>query len=150
MAIGGVIARSDVMDCLEANSISTFGGNPLAMAGAMANLDYLLENDLQTNASKVGRHLKSALEDLGERHEVIGDVRGKGLMIGVELVKPGGKDPNPAAAATILEKAREGGLLIGKGGLYGNCLRIAPPLSLTEAEADEGIAILSKAIAEAG
>ena len=149
MAIGGVIARGDVMDCLEANSISTFGGNPLAMAGAMANLDYLLENDLQTNASKVGRHLKSALEDLGERHEVIGDVRGKGLMIGVELVKPGGKDPNPAAAATILEKAREGGLLIGKGGLYGNCLRIAPPLSLTEAEADEGIAILSQAIAEA-
>jgi 4-aminobutyrate aminotransferase len=70
-------------------------------------------------------------------------------MIGVELVKPGGKDPNPAAAATILEKAREGGLLIGKGGLYGNCLRIAPPLSLTEAEADEGIAILSQAIAEA-
>jgi 4-aminobutyrate aminotransferase len=120
------------------------------MAGALANLDFLIDSDLQTNASKVGRHLKSALEDLGERHEVIGEVRGKGLMIGVELVEPGGKEPNPAAASTILEKARQGGLLIGKGGLYGNCLRIAPPLSLTEAEADEGMAILSKAIAEAG
>jgi 4-aminobutyrate aminotransferase len=146
MAIGGVIARAEIMDCLSANSISTFGGNPLAMAGALANLDYLLEHDLQTNASKVGRHLKSALEDLGERHEIIGEVRGRGLMIGVELVKKGGKEPNPPAASAILEKAREGGLLIGKGGLYGNCLRIAPPLSLTEAEADEGIAILSKAI----
>ena len=146
MAIGGVIARGEIMDCLTAKSISTFGGNPLAMAGAMANLDYLLEHDLQTNASKVGRHLKSALEDLGERHEIIGEVRGRGLMVGVELVKKGSKEPNPPAASIILEKAREGGLLIGKGGLYGNCLRIAPPLSLTEAEADEGIAILSKAI----
>ena len=70
-------------------------------------------------------------------------------MIGVELVKSGGKEPNPPAATAVLEKAREGGLLIGKGGLYGNCLRIAPPLSLTEAEADEGITILGKAIAEA-
>ncbi len=150
MAIGGVIARAEIMDCLKANSISTFGGNPLAMAGAIANLDYLMEHDLQTNASKVGRHLKSALEDLGEKSPIIGEVRGKGLMIGVELVKAGGKDPNPAAASAVLERAREGGLLIGKGGLFGNCLRIAPPLSLTEAEADEGLAILTKALGEAG
>ncbi len=149
MAIGGVIARAEIMDSFTANSISTFGGNPLAMAGALANLDYLLEHDLQTNASKVGRHLKSAIEDMGEKHDIIGEVRGKGLMIGVELVKSGTKEPNAAAASAILEKAREGGLLVGKGGLNGNCLRIAPPLSLTEAEADEGIAILGKAIAEA-
>ncbi|MEK7251887.1 MAG: aspartate aminotransferase family protein [Actinomycetota bacterium] len=149
MAIGGVIARAEIMDSFTANSISTFGGNPLAMAGALANLDYLLEHDLQTNASKVGRHMKSAIEDMGEKHDIIGEVRGKGLMIGVELVKPGTKEPNAAAASAILEKAREGGLLVGKGGLNGNCLRIAPPLSLTEAEADEGIAILGKAIAEA-
>ncbi|WKZ81812.1 MAG: aspartate aminotransferase family protein [Acidimicrobiia bacterium] len=149
LSLGGVIARGELMDCLKANSISTFGGNPLVMAGALANLDYLLEQDLQTNSSKVGRRLKSAIEDLGERMEIIGEVRGKGLMIGVELVKPGGKEPNPGAAGTILEKAREGGLLIGKGGLHGNCLRIAPPLSLTEDEADEGMAILERAIIDA-
>jgi 4-aminobutyrate aminotransferase len=149
LAIGGVIARGEIMDCLDANSISTFGGNPLAMAGAKANLDYLIEHDLQTNASKVGRHLKSGIEGLADTVDIIGEVRGKGLMIGVELVKGGGKDPNPEAATAIMEKSREGGLLIGKGGLYGNALRIAPPLSLTEDEADEGFAILSKAIEEA-
>lgn len=146
LAIGGVIARGEIMDCLKANSISTFGGNPLAMAGAKANLDYLLKHDLQTNSAKVGRYLKSAIEDLGETHEIIGEVRGKGLMIGVELVKPGGKEPNPAAASKILEEARKGGLLIGKGGLFGNALRIAPPLSLTEDEAAEGFTVLKRAV----
>jgi 4-aminobutyrate aminotransferase len=149
LAIGGVVARGEIMDCLSANSISTFGGNPLAMAGALANLEYLLENDLQTNASKVGRHLKSSIEDLGEKVGIIGEVRGKGLMIGVELVKPGTREPNPAAASAVLEGAREGGLLIGKGGLFGNALRIAPPLSLTEDEANEGYAILAKALEKA-
>ena len=149
MAIGGVIARAEIMDSFTANSISTFGGNPLAMAGALANLDYLLEHDLQTNASKVGRHMKSAIEDMGEKHDIIGEVRGRGLMIGVGLVKPGTKEPNAAAVAGDPGEGGEGGLLVGKGGLNGNCLRIAPPLSLTEAEADEGIAILGKAIAEA-
>ena len=149
LAIGGVVARGEIMDCLSANSISTFGGNPLAMAGALANIDYLLEHDLQTNASKVGRHLRTSIEDLGEKVDIIGEVRGKGLMIGVELVKSGSKEPNPAAASAILENAREGGLLVGKGGLFGNALRIAPPLSLTQDEADEGYAILERAIEEA-
>jgi 4-aminobutyrate aminotransferase len=150
LAIGGVVARKEIMDCIQANSISTFGGNPLAMAGALANLEYLLEADLQTNASKIGRYLKSSLEDLGDRVDIVGEVRGKGLMIGVELVEPGTKTPNPAAASQIMEKTRERGLLIGKGGLHGNALRIAPPLSLTQEEADEGYAILEQAIRESG
>jgi 4-aminobutyrate aminotransferase len=150
LAVGGVVARGEIMDCIQANSISTFGGNPLAMAGALANLEYLLEADLQTNALKVGQQLRRGLEDLGDRVEIIGEVRGKGLMIGVELVEPGTKTPNAAAAGVIMEKARQGGLLIGKGGLYGNALRIAPPLSLTQEEADEGYTILERAIEEAG
>jgi 4-aminobutyrate aminotransferase len=149
LAVGGVVARKEIMDCLQANSISTFGGNPLAMAGALANLEYLLEADLQTNAHKVGQRLRSSLEDLGDRVGIVGEVRGKGLMIGVELVEPGTKTPNASAASKIMERAREGGLLIGKGGLYGNGLRIAPPLSLTQDEADEGYAILEQAITDA-
>jgi 4-aminobutyrate aminotransferase len=149
LAVGGVVARKEIMDCIQANSISTFGGNPLAMAGALANLEYLLEADLQTNAHKVGQRLRSSLEDLGDRVGIVGEVRGKGLMIGVELVEPGTKTPNASAASKIMEKAREGGLLIGKGGLYGNGLRIAPPLSLTQDEADEGYAILEQAITDA-
>jgi 4-aminobutyrate aminotransferase len=149
LSMGGVIARPEIMDCLNALSISTFGGNPLVSAGALATLDYLIENDLQTNALKVGRHLRNRLDHLAERFEIVGDIRGKGLMIGVELVKPGGKDPHPTAANTVMEEARKEGLLIGKGGLYGNCLRIAPPLTLTEEEADEGMAKLERAIERA-
>lgn len=150
LAIGGVIARGDIMDCIDANSISTFGGNPLATAGALANLDYLIERDLQTNSMKVGQHLRSRLDDLSEDIEAIGEVRGKGLMIGVEFVRPGGIDPNPEAASRVMEQARAGGLLIGKGGLWGNVLRVAPPLSLTQEDADEGFEILGRAIESIG
>ena len=138
------------MDSIQANSISTFGGNPLATAGALANINYLLENDLQTNALKVGNRLKSRLDHLAdEEGSIVGDVRGKGLQIGVELVKPGTKDPDPEITTRIMENARENGLLIGKGGLYANVLRVAPPLSLTEEEADEGFEMLEKAIEDA-
>ena len=146
VALAGVIATAELMDSLPANSISTFGGNPLSTAAGLANLDYLLENDLQTNAYKVGNRLKSNLDGLAERSEIVGEVRGKGLMLGVELVHRGSPDPNPAAAAAVMEEAKKEGLLIGKGGLYGNTLRIAPPLSLTEEEADEGYEKLAKAI----
>jgi 4-aminobutyrate aminotransferase len=147
LAIAGVVGRADVIDCLSANSISTFGGNPLSTAGALANLEYLLSNDLQTNAYKVGQRLKSGIVDIQSRYPMIGEVRGKGLMIGVEFVKPGGKEPDPATTADVMEAAKANGLLIGKGGIYGNTLRIAPPLSLTEEEADEGIDLLESAIA---
>jgi 4-aminobutyrate aminotransferase len=150
LAIGGVIARGDIMDCIDANSISTFGGNPLATAGALANLDYLIEHDLQTNSLKVGQHLRSRLDDLSEGVDIIGEVRGKGLMIGVEFVRPGGIDPHPEAASRVMEQARTGGLLIGKGGLWGNVLRVAPPLSLTQEDADEGFEILGRAIESVG
>jgi 4-aminobutyrate aminotransferase len=133
------------MDSYPALGISTFGGNPLATAGALANLEYLLEHDLQTNALKVGNRLMQNLVPLSEELEVVGEVRGKGLMIGVELVRSDGS-PAPEKAAEVLEAAREEGLLIGKGGLYGNSLRLAPPLSITEEEADEGFARLEKAL----
>jgi 4-aminobutyrate aminotransferase len=149
LAIAGVVGRAEVIDCLAANSISTFGGNPLSTAGALANLEYLLSNDLQTNAYKVGQRLKSGIVDIQSRYPIIGEVRGKGLMIGVEFVRPGGKEPDPATTADVMEAAKANGLLIGKGGLYGNTLRIAPPLSLTEDEADEGIDLLESAIAHA-
>ena len=146
LAMAGVIASAELMDSLPANSISTFGGNPLSTAGALANLDYVLTHDLQTNAYKVGNHLKNRIDGLGERSEIIGEVRGKGLMIGIEMIEPGSKNPNKAAASAVMEAAKAHGLLIGKGGMYGNVLRIAPALTLTEAEADEGFALLEKAV----
>jgi 4-aminobutyrate aminotransferase len=149
LAMAGVIASAELMDSLPANSISTFGGNPLSTAGALANLEYLLEHDLQTNAYKVGNHLRNRIDGLAERVESIGEVRGKGLMIGIEMVEPGTKRADKRGAAEVMEQAKRRGLLVGKGGMYGNVLRIAPPLTLTEAEADEGYAILEAAIEQA-
>ncbi|WP_328535895.1 aspartate aminotransferase family protein [Streptomyces sp. NBC_00344] len=147
MSIGGVVARADVMNCLDSNSISTFGGSPVTMAAGLANLTYLLEHDLQGNARRVGGLLLERLRAVGAQSPVVREVRGRGLMIGVELVKPGTDDANPEAAAAVLEAAREGGLLLGKGGGHNtSVLRIAPPLSLNVAEAEAGAAILEQAL----
>jgi len=145
LAMAGVVARGDIMDCLGANSISTFGGNPLATAGALANLNYVLDNDLQTNAHKVGAQLRNGIHHLADEVPEIVDVRGKGLMIGVEFGHDDGT-PDSQLTAAVMEAAKTEGLLIGKGGLYGNTLRIAPPLSVTEEEAAEGLEKLTKAI----
>jgi 4-aminobutyrate aminotransferase len=145
LSIGGVVASAEIMDSYPALGISTFGGNPLATAGALANLDYMLRHDLQTNSLKVGNRLMQNLVPLAEELEMIGEIRGKGLMIGVELVRSDGA-PAPEKASAVLEAAREEGLLIGKGGLYGNALRLAPPMSITEEEADEGIERLERAL----
>jgi 4-aminobutyrate aminotransferase len=149
LSIGGVVARAEIMNCLPANSISTFGGSPITVAGGLANLDYLLDHDLQGNAREVGGWLLARLVDLAAELPIVGDVRGKGLMIGVELVRPGTTDPAPELANVALEGARRRGLLVGKGGLHGNVFRIAPPLSLTQAEAEEGFAALADALIEA-
>jgi 4-aminobutyrate aminotransferase len=149
MAIAGVVAPAGIMDSLPANSISTFGGNPMSTAAALANLDYLTENDLQTNALKAGARLKAGLDDISEEVPEIIEVRGKGLMLGVELADPDTAEPMAALATEVMEEAKKEGLLVGKGGLYGNTLRIAPPLSLTEEEVDEGLEKLRRAMSRA-
>jgi 4-aminobutyrate aminotransferase len=147
LSMGGVIAPAAVMDSLGANSISTFGGSPITSAGALANLRYLLDHKLQNNAALLGPVLLAGLRAAGS--PIVGDVRGKGLMIGVELVRPGGTDPAPELASAVLEGCKRRGLLVGKGGLHGNVLRIAPPLTLTREEAEEGLAVLTAALKEA-
>lgn len=146
LTIAGVVGRADVMNAVPANSISTFGGNPLSCAGALANLRYLLDHDLQGNARDVGARLLSALSPLVDRYPAIGELRGTGLMIGLELVGADGFTPDPDAAGRVMEATKARGLLIGKGGLYGNCLRIAPPMSLTPDEADEGVDLFAAAL----
>ncbi|MER5302386.1 aspartate aminotransferase family protein [Streptomyces lasiicapitis] len=147
MSIGGVVGRAEIMNSLDANSISTFGGSPVTMAAGLANLTYLLEHDLQGNARRVGGLLIERLRAISAHLPVVREVRGRGLMIGLELVKPGTDEANPQAAAAVLEAARESGLLVGKGGGHNtSVLRIAPPLSLTVAEAEEGAAILEQAL----
>lgn len=148
MAIGGVVAEAELMDCLGANSLSTFGGNPVATRAASAALEHVLDRDLQGNAAKLGDRLLSGLRAHAQECSLIGDVRGKGLMIGVELVDPTG-DPDPAAAARVLELTKQRGLLVGKGGLYGNVLRLAPPMTLTEQEAAHALDVLTDVLSRA-
>jgi 4-aminobutyrate aminotransferase-like enzyme len=145
-AIGGVIARGELMDGLPGSGISTFGGNPLSTTAASASLDYLLDHDLQHNAAALGGLIIGGLKEQAAPLEVVGDVRGKGLMFAVDLVDPMTGAPSPALAARVLEETRERGLLIGKGGLHGHALRMAPPMTLSEADAKEGLGILIDAL----
>jgi 4-aminobutyrate aminotransferase len=141
-AIGGVVARGSLMDGPPASGISTFGGNPVATAAANATLDYVLDHGLQENALVLGHLIIEGLKAHTERLALAGAVRGKGLMFAVELLDPVSGAPSPALAARMLEETRARGLLIGRGGLAGNVLRMAPPLTLGEAEAKEGLGIL--------
>lgn len=147
LALGGVVGRGDLIDSVTANSISTFGGNPVATAGALANLEYLLSHDLQANALARGEQLLSRLERSADL-AMVGEIRGRGLMAAVELVKPGTRDGDAVAASAVLEATRTQGLLIGRGGLGGNVLRISPPLSVTAEEVERAASILEEALAE--
>ncbi len=116
---------------------NTYGGNPYSVTQGLATLEVIDKENIQENAHKVGTHLMDRLKTLQEKHKLIGEVRGMGLMLGVELVRDRKtKEPANTEAADLLEKTKERGLLIGKGGLYGNVLRIKPPMCLTKDDAD--------------
>ena len=141
-----MIARGDLMDGVPGNGISTFGGNPLSTTAANAALDYVLDHDLQRNAATLGPMIIDGLREATSPLWSVGEVRGKGLMFAVDLVDRDTGAPSPALATRALEEARDRGLLIGKGGLQGNSLRMAPPMNITEADAKEGMGMLIDAL----
>ncbi|MCP3934707.1 MAG: aspartate aminotransferase family protein [Actinomycetia bacterium] len=141
-ALAGVVARAEVMDTIKVTSFSTFGGNPLSASAGRATLKYLLDNNIQANAKLTGDRFRSALEPVVEETPWIAEVRGRGLMLALEAVHPGGDEPDTARAAEFAEGCKKRGLLVGKGGLYGNVIRLAPMLNVTEAEIDEGAGII--------
>lgn len=150
MPIGITIARSDVADAFSGSTISTFGGNPLTMAAAHATLDVMEEVNVLERADRLGARFRQGLESLAEKHPLIGEVRGLGLMLGVELVKDRKtKEPAPAATGALLQATMEEGLLIGKGGLYGNVIRLAPPMILSESDVDEAVGMFDRGLAKA-
>jgi 4-aminobutyrate aminotransferase len=145
-ALGGVVGRAEVMNAVQGISFSTFGGNPVSAAAGNAVLDYVLSHDLQANAARVGALLLDGLRKVAASAPIVAEVRGRGLMIGIEFVRPGTTEPDVASTVRVFDECRRGGLLVGKGGLYNNVLRMGPPLTLTEGEAREGLAILINAI----
>jgi 4-aminobutyrate aminotransferase len=148
ITLAGIVARAEIMDTISALSFSTFGGNPLSASAGLATLDYVLENDLQANAKAMGDRLVAALQPVVDSTPWIAELRGKGLMQAIETVHPDSIEPDAGRAGAILEGCKRRGLLIGKGGLYGNAIRITPMLDVTEEEIDEGIAALVAAIEE--
>ncbi|MEV4642268.1 aspartate aminotransferase family protein [Actinoplanes sp. NPDC049548] len=145
-ALAGVVGRADLVNAVPATSFSTFGGNPISTAAGNAVLDYVLEHDLQHHAKHVGAILLDGLRSAAGEAGIVGEVRGRGLMLAVEFVRPGTTEPDPAATLRVFDECRRGGLLVGKGGLYGNVIRMGPPLTLTDDEARQGLAILVDAI----
>jgi alanine-glyoxylate transaminase/(R)-3-amino-2-methylpropionate-pyruvate transaminase len=126
---------------------NTFGGNPVVSAIGQAVLEVIENEKLQANSLALGAHLLGGLERLKARHPIIGDVRGRGLMLGIEFVKDRiTKEPGREECARVVERARELGLLLGKGGMWGQTIRLAPPMCLTKADADFILAVLDEAI----
>jgi alanine-glyoxylate transaminase/(R)-3-amino-2-methylpropionate-pyruvate transaminase len=148
--LAAVVTRREIAETLTQKiHFNTFAGNPMGMAMGHAVLEVIEEEGLQQNALVRGAQLKAGLERMAERHQLIGDVRGLGLMLGIDLVTDRlAKTPASAAAGALVEKAKEMGLLIGKGGLSGNVVRITPPLIVSEADVDFALEVIDAALLE--
>ncbi|MGH9579994.1 MAG: aspartate aminotransferase family protein [Terriglobales bacterium] len=145
--IGITVAKPEIADSFQGLTISTFGGNPVTCVTAKAVIDLIEEDDLRSNADIVGGYFREKLEDLAEKHTLIGDVRGMGLLQALELVTDRkSKEPATAATAALMEEARKRGLLIGKGGLFGNVIRMSPPLNIQKSDVDEAARILDESL----
>jgi len=148
--IGGFITRPDIAaDYAVTDAFATFGGNPLSCAAAVAVIDIIQESKYLERAAKLGALLKKKLESLQEDHKLVGEVRGQGLMLGVELVRDRTtKEPAVQEMLQVMELCKKRGLLIGKGGLDGNVIRFQPPLELTAEQIDEACTILDEVFTE--
>lgn len=150
LAIGAVMGRAEIIDSISGKlHLATFGGNHISTAGALANLNFILDNDLQKNADEVGGYLKDRLVKMAKDSPVVGEVRGRGLMLALEMVGPDG-EPNPPAAVRFLQACRERGVLVGKGGIGANAVRISPPLTITREAAREAANAFEEALAVTG
>ena len=146
--IGCTIATPEVADALRGSTFSTFGGNPVSMAAALATIEVIERHDLPDNAHRQGLRLRMRLEDATAPYAFVGDVRGMGLMEALEIVMPGGDAPDAERTDALLAAARRQGLLVGKGGLHDNVVRIAPHLTVDSKEIDEGVELLAGALRE--
>lgn len=146
-AIGGCITTSEVADSLTGGTINTFGGNPISAVASLATIDYIEQHKLMENAVTMGNYLMDELKNLQSALPLIGEVRGMGLMIGVELVKdPKTKEPALAEAKQVMELMKDDGVIIGRGGLYGSVLRLQPPMIVTKDDCAQLLASMKKAL----
>ena len=148
ITLAGVVARAEIMDTIQVLQFSTFGGNPLSAAAGLATLRTVQNEDLQGNAKAMGERFAAAMGPVAEATPWIAEMRGRGLMWAFECCEPGGIEPDKQRTMEFHEACKRHGLLVGKGGLYGNVIRLAPMLNVTADELVEGIAALRAAIAD--
>ncbi len=149
MAAGLTITTAELADKFQGLTIATFGGNPVTSVAVRAVIDVIEEENLRENTYVVGGYFRKKLEELQQKYPLIGDVRGMGMMQALELVKDRQtKEPAPQETTQVMERARDNGLLIGKGGMFGNVIRMSPPMNISKADVDEGIRLLDKAFSE--
>ena len=149
--IGLTVATPAVADAFQGLSISTFGGNPVTATAAKAVIDYIEDQNLLANCTETGAYLRAGLEELQQKHRLIGDVRGMGLMQAVELVEDRQtKTPAARETAAVMEAARENRLILGKGGMYGNVLRISPPMNVGRSDVDQFLELLDRSLEAVG
>ena len=147
--IGATIATPEVADSMQGNTISTFGGNPVTCAAARATIAVVEEENLVENARLMGNRLREGLNGLKDKYPLIGDVRGMGLMQRMELVGEK-KKPDVESTKRVMELTKNNGLLVGKGGTYGNVLRVAPPLNVDKEQIDRALWVLDQSFAQLG
>ena len=147
LPVGLTVATPEVADSVRGATISTFGGNPVVSTAAKAVIDFIDEQNLLANAASTGAYLREKLKELAAKHSLIGDVRGMGLMQAIELVRdPKTKEPAIEETAELMEAARVNGLLVGKGGLFANVIRISPPLNIQKTDVDEFARLLDTSL----
>jgi 4-aminobutyrate aminotransferase len=147
--VGATITTKELAASFQGLTISTFGGNPVTSVAAKATIEFIEEENLLANAETVGNYFRGKLDELHQKYPVIGEVRGKGLMLALELVKDRTtKEPAPEATAQLLERTRDNGLLIGKGGLYANVIRLSPMLNIGKADVDEAVRVLDLSLGQ--
>ncbi|MEU2790668.1 4-aminobutyrate--2-oxoglutarate transaminase [Streptomyces sp. NPDC007100] len=148
LPLAAVTGRAEMMDAAHAGGLGgTYGGNPVACAAALGAIETMRELDLNAKARRIGEIMKPRLEAMAEKHDIIGEVRGRGAMIAIELVESGSKEPNPKATAALAAACHQEGLLVLTTGTYGNVLRFLPPLVIGEDLLNEGLNIIEGALA---
>lgn len=148
-AMGATLAKAEIADAFTAGSIATFGGNPVSATAAVATLGVMADERIPERAQRLGARLRGRLDAMKDKHPLVGDVRGMGLMQALELVKDRGtKAPAAAEATAFAEACKRRHLLVGRGGLYGNTIRIAPPMLVSEAEIDHACDVIDAALGE--
>ena len=150
LPVAAVTGRADVMDSIHAGGLGgTYGGNPIALAGALGAIETIEKDNLVEAAKHIESIMIPRLKNMAKQHQLIGDVRGRGAMVAIEIVKPGTTTPDPETTTKIVKSCHAEGVLVLTAGTYGNVLRFLPPLVISDELLNEGLDVLEKAIVSA-